>query len=164
MPLHAAYPITFKADSLRTLWLWFAWLLGAGVPATFVLIGLPAAIAGYVIAYILLYRYWLLIQDGRARTTPGKAVGFCFIPFYNLYWVYVAYVGLSADMNAYCNERNIAGPRVSDGLALTLFILLLCSVIPYIGILPALAGVVIQIILFKQYTDVAIAIIRHKMG
>ena len=41
----------------------------------------------------------------------GKAVGFCFIPLFNLYWLYVAMVGRAADMSSYCNERNMQRPR-----------------------------------------------------
>lgn len=155
--------ITFQPKSLRTLWLWFAWLIGAGLPLSILCIGIPAAIAGVIVGYVLLYRYWLLIQDGTARTTPGKAVGFCFIPFYNFYWFYVAYVGLSKDMNVYCDERSIEGPRVTEGLALAWFILNLASIIPYTGLVTAIASVVILIILMKQLTDVSIRILEYKM-
>jgi hypothetical protein len=155
-------PVTFQPDSLRTLWLWLAWLVGIGTPLTFLLIGLPALIAGIVIGYILLYRFWLIIQDGKARTSPGKAVGFCFIPFFNLYWMYVAYVGLSKDMNLYCDERNIAGQRVSEGLALSYFILALTGIVPYIGILTSIAAMIIYIILMKQFVDTARGIMAFK--
>ena len=56
-----SYPIIrFQPHSLRTLWLWLAWLVGLGFPLSFVCIGLPAVIAGTVLGYILLYRSWLL--------------------------------------------------------------------------------------------------------
>lgn len=154
--------ITFDKESLRKLYIWFAWLLGAGLPLCLLCIGIPAVIAGTVIHYILLYRFWLLIQDGNARTSPGKAVGFCFIPFFNIYWIYVAIVGLSQDMNRYCDERNIITPRISEGLVLTWYILSLVSMIPYLGFLIALANIVIIIIAMKQFTDAAIKIMEFK--
>ena len=40
---------------------------------------------------ILLYRLWSLVPPEEAATTPGKAVGFQFIPFFNLYWNFIAY-------------------------------------------------------------------------
>ena len=166
-----SYPIIrFQPHSLRTLWLWLAWLVGLGFPLSFVCIGLPAVIAGTVLGYILLYRSWLLIQDGNARTTPGVAVGFCFIPFFNLYWNYVAFVGLSKDMNAYCEQRQITTPVINEGMTLTYYILNLLmplSFIPYIGIVfSILLGIpvtVLYIILMKQFTDTGVSILEHKM-
>lgn len=154
--------INFSPESLRKLWLWFAWLSGAGLPLIFIFIGIPAIIAGTVIYYVLLYRFWLLIQDGKARTSPGKAVGFCFIPFFNIYWIYVAVVGLAKDMNLYCKERNIEGPLPSEGLALAQFITILVSCIPYIGIPVSIAALVIQIILTKQFVETSVKIMEYK--
>lgn len=153
---------TYDPQSFRTLWLWFAWLVGAGTPLCVIVIGLVPLIAGVVISCILLYRYWQIIQDGKARTSPGKAVGFCFIPFFNFYWFFVAIVGLAKDMNTYCDERNIEGSRVSDGLAVAWFILSLCGIIPYVGIATAIAAIVVWIILYKQFSDAAARIIEMK--
>jgi hypothetical protein len=154
---------SYTARSFRNLWLWFAWLVGAGFPLCPVIVGIVPFIAGSVIGFILLYRYWALIQDGKARTSPGKAVGFCFIPFFNFYWLYVAFVGLSKDLNLYCDERQTAGPRVSEGLALTWFILFFCTMIPYVGwIAVSIAFIVILIILMKQYTDVAMRLVESR--
>lgn len=48
---------------------------------------------------INLYRAWACLQPGRAQTTPGKAVGFMFIPLFNIYWIFVAINGLPKDWN-----------------------------------------------------------------
>ncbi|MHB9071150.1 MAG: DUF4339 domain-containing protein [Sedimentisphaerales bacterium] len=154
--------INFSPESLRKLWLWFAWLLGAGLPLIFIFIGIPAIIAGTVIYYVLLYRFWMLIQDGKARTSPGKAVGFCFIPFFNFYWLYVAIVGLAKDMNLYCQERNIEGSLPSEGLALAMYITTIISCVPYIGILAAIPSLIIQIILTKQFVETSVKIMEYK--
>lgn len=176
---------SYSPGSFKTLWLWFAWLVGVGLPLSAIFIGLPLLIAGAVISYILLYRFWYIIQDGTERTAPGKAVGFCFIPFFNQYWFYVAVVGLVKDMNAYCNQRNIEGPRANEGLALTWFILslltiyfpflflliitqptsswlMLCllTIIPYFVL--QYAVVVIGIILCKQCVEIAMRITEVK--
>ena len=62
-----------------------------------------------------------MIQAGGVRTTPGKAVGFLFIPFFNLYWVFTTYVGLAKDWNrVMASYPNLAhGPRLSTGLMTT---------------------------------------------
>ena len=44
-----------------------------------------SAIAGIV----LLYRYWKFLPAEEAYTTPAKAVGYMFIPGFNLYWIFV---------------------------------------------------------------------------
>jgi len=73
-----------------------------------------------VLNCILLYKLWCPIQDGQARTAPGKAVGFMFIPFFNLYWTFQAFWGLSKDMNAYAAQRGIAAPQIKGTLGLAI--------------------------------------------
>jgi len=163
----------FSSKSLHDLWLWFACILGVSLPLYLVALKLFSknqaltvivmiALAAAVIGYVLLYRFWSLIQDGEARTTPGKAVGFCFIPFYNIYWNYVAYVGLASDMNAYCREHNIEGPIVNEGLALIWYVLSIIAIIPVINGMVSIPLIVFQIILMKQLTDVSQAIIASR--
>jgi uncharacterized membrane protein len=63
------------------------------------------AVAGTVLMLILLHRFWKLIQDGYASTTPGKAVGYLFIPFFNYYWIFKAVLGLSKDLNTFIDRH-----------------------------------------------------------
>jgi hypothetical protein len=170
--------INFTPESLRKLWLWFTWLMCAGVLLSIIIvdiqaIGIPAVLAGVVIYYILLYRFWLVIQDGKARTSPGKAVGFCFIPFFNFYWMYVAIVGLAEDMNLYCRERNIECAMPSEKLALAAYIIgvisCVCGALSFtmpafgdIGWPVSIANLAIDIILFKQFVEAAVKIMEHK--
>ena len=155
-------PTIYPPQSFKTLWLWFVCLIGAGPPLCLITIGFIPLIAGLVIGCILLYRYWRVIQDGKARTSPGKAVGFCFIPLFNLYWIFVALVGLAKDMNAYCDERGIAGSRASENLALLACALPLAGIIPYVGIVTLIAGIAAWMILFKQLSDTAARILEMK--
>ena len=77
-----------------TLW-WIFAVAGIVLCATIVgiIVGVPILIAAAVFYFIMLYRLWQTVQDGRARTTPGKAIGFLFIPFFNIYWQFVAIWG-----------------------------------------------------------------------
>jgi len=52
-----------------------------------------------VFALILLHKCWAVLPPDWARTTPGRAVGFLFIPVFNIYWMFQAQVGLATDMN-----------------------------------------------------------------
>jgi hypothetical protein len=61
--------------------------------------------AGAVLHYILIYKLWQVVQDGFAHTSPGQAVGFMFIPYFNYYWFLTAYHGLAMDLNAYIDRH-----------------------------------------------------------
>lgn len=49
--------------------------------------------------YMNIYRAWSCLSAGAPCTTPGKAIGMLFVPFYNLYWMFVAISGLPKDWN-----------------------------------------------------------------
>ncbi|MBO4303421.1 MAG: hypothetical protein J6A21_02430 [Lentisphaeria bacterium] len=55
--------------------------------------------SGSIAAIVLLYRYWKFLPAEEAETTPAKAVGYFFIPLFNLYWSFVAYVKLSRTLD-----------------------------------------------------------------
>lgn len=115
-----------------------------------ILLAFLPLIYSVVIVCILVYRMWKAIQDGHARTTPGKAVGFLFIPFFNYYWIFQAYWGFAVDYNAYLERYAISANKLPAGLFLTYAILSVASAVPYIGIIPGLAAFVIFIILLVQ--------------
>jgi len=108
-----------------------------------------------VITYILLYKAWSVIQPSHPRTTPGKAVGFMFIPFFNLYWVLQAVAGYAKDYNAYASQTGITGFRLNEGLFLGCSILYIAACIP---ILRSLAGIALIIIGFICINSVCDAI------
>ena len=109
-----------------------------------------------ILSFIYLYRAWFILQPGGAQTTPGKAVGFCFFPFFNLYWIFVAYHGWSKDWNRIrASHSNLAHlPGVAEGLFLAGPICMLASIIPLIGLLAALAYPIIFMIMVAQMCKV----------
>jgi hypothetical protein len=46
---------------------------------------------------MLMYRFWTCLPPGVRRTTPGKAVGYTFIPIFNIYWIFILLVGFAGD-------------------------------------------------------------------
>lgn len=88
------------------------------------ILGLAASIPTAVFHALILHRGWKSVQDGGAATTPGKAVGYCFIPFFNLYWIFVAHVGLMKEFNRLAEARGRQEQKVTDGFALTYCILI----------------------------------------
>jgi len=118
---------------------------------------LPLAFVVVVVA-ILLHRLWSALPREFARTTPGKAVGLLFVPFFNLYWGFQAWWGWTVDYNRYIAERRIPGPRAPEGLALAFVILSILAAIPYIGVIFALVNLVLFITLVNQAIDGVAAI------
>lgn len=157
-----AYPVQSKTPEMETkeledLFMWY-WICLIGTVFTFGL----SAIASMVLSYIILYRSWNLIQDGHARTTPGKAVGFMFIPFFNFYWVFESILGLVRDTNAYVRRYQLSVAQQDESLATAYCVLTLLCLVPYLNILAALALFVIEIILMKNFKDTSVALIRAR--
>jgi len=119
-------------------------------------------LAGTILFLIFLYKAWNLVQDGRARTTAGRAIGFLFIPFFNLYWVFVALRGLALDLNRYAHRHEIRIKPVSEGLALTCCILALCCFVPPLAALTLPASIVVLVILLNSVKNAAAIIAEAK--
>jgi hypothetical protein len=81
---------------------------------------------GYAIANMIwLYQFWSWIPPEQRHTSmwkkyisPGTAIGFMFIPYFNIYWMFVVYLGLADIM-----ERMRVQFPCSKGPAKTLAIL-----------------------------------------
>ena len=113
---------------------------------------------------LLVYNLWKLIPVGIARTTPGKAVGLCMIPFYSYYWVFVSVLGLCKDMNITLRQHGIRH-RVNEGLGMIYCIFFATSFLarlPILGFLFSLASCTIGIMLFKSLVDNGIALLEQK--
>jgi hypothetical protein len=88
---------------------------------------------GLCVQMNLIYKMWGAIQDGHARTTPGKAVGFCFIPLFGFFWMYQVYWGFSKDYNSYIQRHSLSVPRLPQSLFIvyvSLGLISLLSLIP----------------------------------
>ncbi len=98
-------------------------------------------VAAQVDFAVVLYRVWRHViaectRLGLRRSidTPGKAVGYLFIPFYNLYWMFVVFGRLAADYNAIAAAENRPG-RLSSGLGITMCIFVFLGLIPQYGMM-----------------------------
>jgi len=121
----------------------YAGLWAAVTSFLLILLGCAAILYGLSIWNLLLYRAWEAVQDGNARTTPQKAVGFIFIPFYNFYWVFIAWYGLARDYNRYIVGHKVPAPKMNEGLFLSFCILSICSAIPFLNYVAGLPFLVI---------------------
>ncbi len=140
----------FLLTVVSMLFLIWVYMEGGGrdrevVPMLMMVATLPSLVSGIMILRIV-YKLWKAIQGGRTRTSPEVAVALLFIPFFNLYWVFQAYWGLAKDFNAYVQERNLPVPNLSEGLALAVCVLILLSMIPFLGLIFMIVGMVLQLV------------------
>lgn len=79
--------------------------LGSAMIFFAILFGIAQCIAipASIFASILLYRCWTVANAEQKQSSPsaGQAVGFLFIPFYNIYWAFVAFPQLGIRLNSY---------------------------------------------------------------
>ena len=123
------------------------------------LASLPALFS-MVVLFMFIYRMWASIQDGQARMTPGKAVGFCFIPLFNLYWMFPVFQGFAEDYNTYLARRGLHLQRLNDQLFLSYPIMVLFSAIPYLGMLASPVALVILVLIISKTCD-AVNALNH---
>lgn len=90
---------------------WEDWYGFVGIAA------IPELYVG-IVMLVLWYKAWSVIQDGQTKISPGKAIGFLFIPFFNLYWVFRAVWGYAKEFNAYLRRHNLSLPQLTEGLFL----------------------------------------------
>jgi hypothetical protein len=146
----------------------FGWIAGGGVlslwsedlkkrasdiPEELALLAALAALASSVMFIVLFYKSWAAIQDGKARTTPGKALGFLFIPIFQLYWIFQVFPGLATDYNRYAERYRLAVPRLSRGLLLTYVILCFTTWIPLVGIPLTVMALAIGLSMISEICD-----------
>ncbi|MCE1197383.1 MAG: DUF4339 domain-containing protein [Marinilabiliales bacterium] len=86
----------------------------------------PFFIVFYIVFMKILYRGWKLMQINDPRLTPGKIVGYLFIPFYNLYWIFIAIGSWSKHANRRLQQLNISH-EVGSGIGISLAISALTS-------------------------------------
>ena len=82
------------------------------------LLYLCVAIAAVITWAIFHFHLWGLLPSQYADTTPGKAVGFLFIPFFNCYWVFRSLVGVNNGLNRIADTHQLSGTRANLGLAI----------------------------------------------
>ncbi|HVF48313.1 MAG TPA: hypothetical protein VNA17_12165 [Pyrinomonadaceae bacterium] len=101
------------------------------VVALAVIAGLQVVIVYTIYYFVLLAKMWGSIQDGYARTTPGKAIGFLFIPFFNIYWLFNVWGGFPADYNSFVTRYQLPVQPLSSTLFVVFPIFVLLSGITY---------------------------------
>lgn len=116
---------------------------------------LPATIA----IFVFIYKMWQALEGkSTARMSPGKAVGFSFIPIYNFYWIFQVYKGFAVDYNTYLKQEKPKLPPLSEKLLLAMPIVTLASLFfsyltPFLSPFFRLAQLVVTILVVQQVAD-----------
>ncbi len=114
---------------------------------------LQFAIISLICVCRMLYKMWDSINDGHSRTTPGKAIGFLFIPFFNFYWIFQVWGGFPADYNAYLDRHQLSAPHLSPGIYVVYPILSLLSALPVVGVVIAIIGTFVFLAVISKTCD-----------
>ena len=128
------------------------WILLA---ASLVTCGLTA-IVSVVYFYILLYKFWKFIPNQNVAT-PREAVGYCFVPFYCLYWYFITYRKLADFYQQY----------TSAPIGTYATICAVCGVlnsIPYINLLSSIVSLIFSLLLFNTLKNIVVAIGNNSLN
>jgi hypothetical protein len=80
-------------------------------------------ICAFAFLTVIVRRGWASIDGGSIGMNPGKAQGFLWIPFFNFYWVFPAFVSLATQTNAKADAENIPEAKITRGFGLVIAIL-----------------------------------------
>lgn len=114
------------------------------------LLGLMTLIAAAVFCSILHYKCWAAVPQQYRCTTPARAIGFLFIPFYNFYWAFITWPKLVDGLVS----AGFKLPSSARHLAIVNAVVFVCSMtiglIPGFDLLATIAQLVIFILLYRQ--------------
>lgn len=103
-----------------------------------------------IITLVVLYKLWDVLQDGVTTVSPGKAIGFLFIPFFNIYWIFRTWAGYPKEHNDYLDRHQLTAPKL-PGVIFTVFpvIVLLSAIL----VLPILVLPFVTLFLISRSCD-----------
>ena len=122
---------------------------GMGIFALAMLCFLATAVT-YI---ILVFKAWSAIQDGQAAWSPAAAAIPLIIPLLNIIWAFIAVWGWAKDYNKYVTRHNLNVPKMTEGMFLAQPICAICSIIPLVGALAALAHLVLIFVNASKMCD-----------
>ncbi len=153
-----AFPLLVELDILR-------WRYDEEYFTIIIIMSILLQVPAIVFSMQILYRTWANIEQGYARTSPGNAVGFLFIPFFNLYWVFQAYWGLAIDLNRYMIDRGLSKRKwLDETFALAYAIVVAAQILPIIGYLAILGNLVLTFIMFNKLHKASILLMERRYG
>ena len=132
-----------------------------------VMLGIIVILYSSIYFLVVLYRLWnFVIQTSKVEgltpsiESPGKAVGFLFIPLFSYYWAFIAFGKLPKDLNAIANKRGFSN-GISDSMGIIVAIFSVISVIPLLGYV---TGAVLMFVLVPIFLSQSIRMVAALQG
>jgi hypothetical protein len=120
------------------------------------LIGSGFVLFSTIYFLVVLYRLWDFTIQASKRLglrpdidSPGKAVGFLFIPLFSYYWIFVACGKLPVNLNAIAEKKGYAR-GASEIMGIIIAVLSLVSIIPFLGYVTGAVTAFILVPVFLQ--------------
>lgn len=116
------------------------------------------AAIGVVVSWgFLHWACWKALPEHLRFTTPQRAVGYMFIPFYNLYWGFISFPKLVDGVIRWQSARGLPTSDQLRSLALTMAIAHVCmltiGLIPMLGSMVSIGTTVFFAIFYKSVTE-----------
>jgi hypothetical protein len=86
-------------------------------------------VVGFLLLCVFTNQLWSKLQDGKTKTSPGKAVGFFFIPILGLVWPWPAWAGYADELNKFL-ARHAMAPRASKKITFSFTLAFYLSRVP----------------------------------
>jgi hypothetical protein len=112
-----------------------------------------AQLFAWVAWLVLVYKMWSAIQDGNARTTPGRACGFLLIPVFNIYWVFRAVHGFAKDHNQLVDRHSLKVRKLPEGLFLAYALVTILMYIPFLSLLVSTPRFLLALLVIPKICD-----------
>jgi len=95
-------------------------LIGTIIFISFLMAAFVLMILAIIYYCIFIYQMWNAINDGTTRPKPGQAVGFLFIPYFNLGWIFIAISKFPYEYNRYVARHNLTLQPMKKGVHIAL--------------------------------------------
>ncbi|MDR1486084.1 MAG: hypothetical protein LBT09_14860 [Planctomycetaceae bacterium] len=131
----------FLAGKLETADNWNDVIRSNKLAVGFSIAGFISIFTGIISFCKITYILWDCVPENIRRCTPSQAVGFCFVPFFNFYWWFVAFIGLALDINKAAKEQ---GKSKLANIEFTVFCCISWILCPIVGIILGIVFVAME--------------------
>ena len=116
-------------------------------------LALLSLIPAYIAWAILHYSCWTALPQRYRDTTPDRAVGLMFVPFFNFFWAFISFKGLADGFNAWRADVPALPIKDMSGWAVAKAILFVCfwtlAWIPGLASIVVIADLVVFVIYYQ---------------
>lgn len=84
--------------------------------------------------YLVLERMWRAIQDGQTTITVKQAIGFLFIPLFNIYWIFRTWASFPTEFNRYVERYDLPVPPLARNFFVAYPVLILLAAVLYVPV------------------------------